>query len=207
MQTPWEQIPLEDYEGHMAHPSIDQAKMLADQLVKLIAQHNPTSVAIIGCAGGNGLQHLEATCIKRVVAIDINPKYIAAAKSRLASRLKCLDLRCADVQSEQLQFESVELTYAALIFEYVDTASTLATLKRNLRAGGTLAVILQLPHSHQPSVSPSPYRSLDKLASALRLVEPDTLITQAIAAGFKFVGSETIDLSSGKQFLLQTFRH
>jgi hypothetical protein len=32
MQTPWQEIPLEDYEGYMALPSIGQGKMLADQL-------------------------------------------------------------------------------------------------------------------------------------------------------------------------------
>src|ERR1700689_4786619 len=31
MRNPWLEIPLEDYEGHMSHPSIGQAQMLADQ--------------------------------------------------------------------------------------------------------------------------------------------------------------------------------
>jgi SAM-dependent methyltransferase len=205
MYTPWQEIPLEDYEGHMALPAIGQAKMLADQLERLIERHRPTSIAVIGCAGGNGLDRIESTSVERVVAVDINPEYIAAAEMRHANRLANLDLRCADVQSELLQFDPVELIYAALIFEYVDIEATVATLKRNLRQGGTLATLLQIPHSDQTSVSDSPYESLKKLASALRLIEPDELRTRATAEGFRLCCSEAIELPSGKQFLLQVF--
>jgi SAM-dependent methyltransferase len=205
-RNPWLDIPLQDYERHMALPSISQAKMLADQLERLIERHTPASIAIIGCTGGNGLDRIQPARVERVVAVDINPKYIAAAELRHANRLRNLDLRCADVQSELLQFDPVELIYAALIFEYVDTAATLATLKRNLRPDGTLAIILQLPHSDQNAVSPSPYKSLAKRGSILRLVAPDDLQTHATAVGFRTGRSGTIDLPSGKRFCLQTFQ-
>jgi hypothetical protein len=204
MQTPWQDIPLEDYERHMSLPSVGQTKMLADQLERLVGRHRPASIALMGCAGGNGLERIP-TSVERIVAVDINDHYVAAARKRFADRLANLDLRCADVQSESLQFEPVELIYAALIFEYVDVAATLATLRRNIRCGGTLVALLQLPHTQQQAVSPSPYKSLDKLASALTLVEPDELRAQANAAGFKIGYSETITLPSGKQFLLHAF--
>ena len=91
--------------------------MLADQLAQLIEWHTPTSIAIIGCAGGNGLDRIDSTRVERVVAIDINPEYVAAAERRHADRLANLDCRCADVQSETLLFDPVELIYAALIFD------------------------------------------------------------------------------------------
>jgi len=206
MCTPWQEIPLLDYEAHMSLPAVGQARMLADQLAQLIERYTPTSVAIIGCAGGNGLDRIDSTRVERVVAIDINPEYIAAAERRHAGRLANLDLRCADVQSERLTFDPVELIYAALIFEYVDISATLATLKRNLRPGGTLAVLLQLPHSDQRAVSVSPYRSLNRLISVLKLVAPDELRSRAMAAGFAVGSSDRIDLPSGKQFWLQTFQ-
>jgi SAM-dependent methyltransferase len=204
MQNPWQCIPLEDYEGHMALPSVGQAKMLADQLERLIGRYRPTSIALMGCAGGNGLERIQSTCVERTVAVDINPEFVAAARKRFADKMTNLDLRCADVQSESLQFEPVELMYAALIFEYVDIAATLATMRRNIRFGGTLVALLQLPHAKQQAVSPSPYRSLDRLASALKLIAPDVLRAQAKAAGFKIGHSETIALPSGKAFLMQT---
>jgi SAM-dependent methyltransferase len=205
MHTPWQEIPLDEYEEHMSLPSVGQAKMLADQLERLIGQYRPASIALMGCAGGNGLERIQSTCVERIVAVDINAQYIATARNRFADRLANLDFRCADVQSESLQFEPVELIYAALIFEYVDVAAALSTMRRNIRHGGTLVGLLQLPHAEQQAVSPSPYRSLEKLASALELVAPDELRAQAKAAGFKIGCSETIALPSGKEFLLHTF--
>jgi trans-aconitate methyltransferase len=206
MSTPWQEIPLLDYEAHMSLPSVGQARMLADLLARLIERHTPASIAIIGCAGGNGLDRIDSTRVERVVAIDINPEYIAAAERRYGDLPANLDFRCADVQSELLTFDPVDLIYAALVFEYVDISATLATLKRNLRPGGTLAVLLQLPHSDQHPVSASPYKSLNKLIPALKLVEPDELRSHAMTAGFAVGGSERIDLPSGKKFWLQIFQ-
>lgn len=56
MKNPWLAIPLADYEGHMALPAVGQARMLADLFESLLREFLPQSVAIIGCAGGNGFE-------------------------------------------------------------------------------------------------------------------------------------------------------
>ena len=112
---------------------------------------------------------------------------------------------CADVQSDHLAFDPVDLIYAALIFEYVDVPAALATLRRNCRPGATLAVILQLPNAQQQTVSPSPFESLGALAPVIRLVSPATLRSAATAAGFAAEDSRTIELASGKCFSLELF--
>jgi ubiquinone/menaquinone biosynthesis C-methylase UbiE len=180
MQNPWLTIPLDDYEGHMALASIGQAQMLANQFERLMVQYSPASVAIIGCAGGNGLERLAPGQVERVVAVDINPGYLEQTRIRYARRLKDLELHCADVQSNTLLFEPVAFMYAALLFEYVDVPRVLAVLRRNCQAEAILATVLQLPHASQASVSASPYTSLSSLATHIKLV--------------------------GKQFCLQTFR-
>jgi len=206
-RNPWLDIPLEDYEGHMSLPSIGQAPMLADQLQRLLQQRSPASLAVIGCAGGNGLERIAAGTVQRVIAVDINPRYLDEARTRHAGRLPAdHEFICADVQSVDLRFGPVDLIYAALIFEYVDLSSALATLQRNCRPEGTLAVLLQLPTSEQPEVSPSPYRSLGALAPILRLVSPEALRSAAAAAGFAAEDSCRIELASGKHFSLQVFR-
>ena len=159
----------------------------------------------MGCAGGNGLDRLESTCVERVVAVDINPDYIAACGTRYANRLAKLDLRCANVESERLRFEPVELIYAALLFEYVNPAATLATLKRNLQPGGTLAAILQLADPQRHAITPSKYQSLNALSGVFKPVVPADLSARALAAGFEFVDSSRVDLPTGKQFQVQTF--
>jgi SAM-dependent methyltransferase len=205
MTNPWLSIPLADYEQHMSLPSIGQAQMLGDHFERLIARFRPASVGLVGCSGGNGLERIEAGTVERVVGIDLNPEFIAAAGARHAKRLKQLELYCADVQSTRLQFEPVELIYAALLFEYVNVPAALATLRRACRPGGVMASVLQLP-GDQCLVSPSPYISLGTLAGAFRFVEPAELVSEAARAGFTFVESATVALPSGKRFEFQSFR-
>jgi hypothetical protein len=144
MHNPWLDISLQDYEGHMSLPSIGQAQVLADQFERLMKRELPSSVAVIGCAGGNGLDRIAAGAVGRVVAVDINREYIDETSRRYSNRLPCLDLHCADVQSDTLRFEPVDPYYAALLSRH--SSSALATLKRNCRPGGVLAAVLQLPH-------------------------------------------------------------
>jgi SAM-dependent methyltransferase len=140
-----------------------------------------------------------------VVAIDINPRYLEAARERHARRLNRLELICVDIQSEA-QFEPVDLIYAGLVFEYVNVSATIATLKRNCRKSGTLATVLQLPSPHRSAISPSPYVSLSRLGPSMRLVAPSELDRIADSAGFAPATSEIIALASGKLFCVQTFR-
>ncbi len=206
MSTPWLDIPLEDYEGHMSLPAIGQAQMIAEQLDRALARWGPRSVAIIGCAGCNGLDKIAGRSIERVVAVDVNPHYIERTRARHAHRLPNLEAVCADVQSESLTYDPVDLTYAALLFEYVDVGSTLKTLRRNSRTGAILTTILQLPHSTIGAVSASPYKSLGRLASVMTLLAPEALCQAAANAGFTFADSSNIELPSGKRFCLQNFR-
>jgi Methyltransferase domain len=200
---PWLEIPLDDYEQHMSLESVGQAQMLAVRLALLILRLRPTSIALFGCAGGNGLDRIEPGQVARVVAVDINPQYTEAAAERYAGRFTEFEIMCADVQSPTLHFAPVDLCYAGLLFEYVDLGSTMGTLERSCCTGGTLATLLQLPSERL--VSPSPYRSLDRLADAMRLIAPAELAAAAAVVGFAPDTSEIIRLSSGKSFCMQTF--
>ncbi len=190
----------------MSAPAIGQAQMLADQLEVLVKRIRPNSVAVVGCAGGNGLDRLIDNHVERVVGVDINPKYIDEVAARYAGRVNGLHLICADVQSESLRFEPVDLIYAGLVFEYVDVERTVATLKRNCRQGGVVATVLQLPSTDLAVVSPSNYKSLSQLGSVIRLVDPAHLSSISAGAGFAVSTPEIIELPSGKRFCLQTYR-
>jgi hypothetical protein len=206
MSNPWLDIPLEDYEAHMSLPAVGQAQMIAEQLARAVERWDPRSMAVIGCAGGNGLDKIAGSTVERVVAVDVNPDYIERTRARHAQRLPKLQLVCADVQSESLIYEPVELTYAALLFEYVEILSTLRTIKRNSRANAVLTTVLQLSHPTICAVSPSPYSSLDSLTSAMTFVAPEALRHAAAEVGFAVADSTSIELPSGKQFCVQSFR-
>jgi len=190
----------------MALPAIGQAQMLGDHFERLIRRYRLGSVAVVGCAGGNGLERIGAGEVSRVVAVDINPQYVEAVTARHGERLTELEVYCADVQSDALRFEPVDLIYAALLFEYVDVPAALKTLRRLCRPGGVLATALQLPNPDLSTVSQSPYRSLGALAPVIRLVEPEDLCAQADAVGFRRVESEVVTLPSGKAFALLSLR-
>ncbi len=189
----------------MSLPEVGQAQMIADQFEQAILRTSPASIALIGCAGGNGLERIPVGAVERIVAVDVNPDYLERARVRHAERLKQLELMCADIQSGSLRYDPVDLTYAALVFEYVDVPSALATLKRNSRPNATLTVVLQLPHSTLGPVSQSPYTSLGALTSAMTLVPPEELRQEAVNAGFAVAGSASLELSSGKRFWVQDF--
>jgi hypothetical protein len=80
--NPWLALPLEDYEGHMSSNAVNQLVPLADLFGEALARLRPRSVAILGVAGGNGLQHVDGTITARVVGIDVNPDYLAATRER-----------------------------------------------------------------------------------------------------------------------------
>jgi len=102
MRNPWLDIPLQDYEGHMSLPSVGQAQMLANQLGLLIERHAPRSAAIIGCAGGNGIDRIGPGQLERLVALDINPAYVEAVGTRYANRVPGLELCRADVGQDAI---------------------------------------------------------------------------------------------------------
>ena len=205
MHSPWLDIPLTDYEGHMDLPSVSQADMLAKQFAALLAEFSPSSVAVIGCAGGNGFEHLCSKSIPRVVGVDINPRYIEVLSNRYAKTVTNLELYVADVQQSPLPFEPVDFIYAALVFEYVALIQTLRNLKGVCRPNGVLAVVLQLPSKSTALVSPSPFTSLQSLTPAMHLVSPSSFWDSASELGFEPLSSHEISLPAGKEFVVQVF--
>jgi trans-aconitate methyltransferase len=206
MTNAWLEIPLADYEAHMALPTVGQAQLLSERLQHLIKANRPAGVAVVGCAGGNGFEYLADPAVKRVVGIDINAQYVETARQRYSARLPGLDLYVADIQSGEALFEPVDLIYAALLFEYVDIRATMNTLSSHCKSGGLLAAVIQMPHKNLGNVSASPYTSLRKLEPAMRLVTREKLLHEGRLAGFFPEDSTTIVTPVGKEFVLQMFR-
>jgi len=206
MHSPWLDIPLADYEGHMSLPTIAQAEMLASEFSEALRQFSPESVAVIGCAGGNGFDGIPAT-VKRVVGVDINPNYIASASSRYLGRIPGLEFHIADIQAAPLPFAPVDLVFAALVFEYVTLPAALGNLARVCLPGGRLVAVLQQASAHVHAVSSSPYTSVQVLALLMRLVPPPELTQCALSSGFALESERTVALKSGKEFVIQVYCH
>ena len=82
MSNPWIKIKLEDYENHMSLPDIKQAQYLSNYLKEITEKYKPDSLAIVGCAGGNGLENIDSKTVEKVICVDINSEFIIEVEKR-----------------------------------------------------------------------------------------------------------------------------
>ncbi len=204
MKNPWIDIPLADYEAHMDLPHVGQTRMLSDLFAAALGRYEPRSLALLGCAGGNGLERIQAGSPLRVVGVDLNPTFVEEARRRFAGQLPGLELFAGDVQTEVFGFEPVELVFAGLLFEYVDVAVTLKRVAAMLTPDGRLVTVVQMP-SETAAVTPSPYTCLKSLAPILTHVDPGELARLAAVYGLREVESRSVEAGSGKAFCVQVF--
>lgn len=205
LASPWLDIPLADYEGHMALPEIAQARMLADELESAVREHAPKSLAIIGCSGGNGFERLIDTTVERIVGVDINPSYVVAAQARFGAQFPQLALYVADIEQAVPDIMPVQMIFAGLIFEYVDLPAAMHNLRPLCASGGAMVAVLQEPSVEAKVISPSPYRSLQRLAPAMRLRDATGVKAAAAEAGFAPRATRSLTLPSRKSFTVLSF--
>lgn len=199
--NPWLEIPATDYESHMADPAVRQAPFLDAAFAAALTAHRSEVVAILGCATGNGFRHLAARPRRGpAVGIDLNPEYLALARARHAAALPELLLVRADAQEVELAAGCFDLVLAALLFEYVDADQVLGRAARWLRPGGVLAVVLQVAAPDRAAVTPTAWRSLERLAPILRPIEPEALARAARRHGLAAAEPIVTRLASGKEF-------
>ena len=190
----------------MALPTIGQAQLLSGVFATALRQYAPRSVAVLGCAGGNGLDRISSEVTERVVGVDINPDYVMHARTRFDHRIPLLELLVGDVQKDELAFAPVELVFAGLLFEYVDPETVLAKIRVMLCPGGILLTVVQLPSAAIAQITPSPFSSLGALSSVMRLVPPRRLGQLAEALGYHETETQTLEAAGGKEFQVQAFR-
>ncbi len=210
--NPWLRVSAADYEGHMAHPSVDQLDFLAARFADALREFAPRRLALLGCATGNGLEQVDPERVERVLGVDINPEYLEVAEARHRSRLgERLILRRADLgdpvaATAALAPGDFDLIHAALLFEYLEAARLLPLLADALAASGTLVVLLQLPVADHGAVTATPYTGVRVLEPLLKLRHPAGFAAAAEAAGLQGLSEETLALPTGKRFHLSCWR-
>ena len=198
--NPWLALPLEDYEGHMGSAAVDQLVPLADLFGEALARLRPRSVAVLGVAGGNGLEHVDGTLTTRVVAIDVNQTYLDATRARFPD-LRGLELHCADLTGDSFpEVEPVALVHAALVFEHAGVDRCLDHAVSLVARGGHLSVVLQLPAAEQQAVTPTPFASMATLAGGFAFVDPHQLRRVLAQRELRLTHQARLTLSTGKAF-------
>jgi len=206
--TPWTQIPLNDYESHMNLPEIGQASYLADTMGELAQMIQPQTVAVIGCAGGNGFDQLKESGVEHLIGIDINNDFCDIAFDRYGEQFEHLEIMTADFCDETCEFDPVQFLFAGLFFEYVDLQRAIKKCAEQIVSGGYFAAVIQLPCDTIAEISPSPLsETLSQLSSIMNLIDPVQLEQIAAESGFTLLDSRIDTLESGKSFKLFLFQN
>jgi SAM-dependent methyltransferase len=205
MNNPWLDIPEADYVGHMSSPAVGQRPVLSRLLGETLQSVRPHALLVLGCSTGNGLEHINPAVTSRVVVVDVNPEYLRRLRERFPNPMFTLDVRCGDLTDIELEREAYDMVHAALLFEYLEWPLLLPRVAVCLRPGAVFNVVLQVPSTSSPAVTPTPFTSLRKLESAFRFVEPTALVDAARGEGLNLTARHAEALPAGKSFEVLRF--
>ncbi len=173
--------------------------VLSDLFAEAIGLCRPLSIAVLGIAGGNGLDHIDSSITARVVGLDVNPLYLEAVRQRY-SHLPGLELHCVNLSEQHVELEPVQLVHAALVFEHAGVDTCLENAISMIVSGGNLSVVLQLPTESGQTIGASPFSSMQNLKSHFSLISPVWLRESLAARKFRLIHQTTRALPAGKSF-------
>jgi trans-aconitate methyltransferase len=191
----WLAIPLGDYERHMEE--VGQLTPLSDLFGEALAVCRPRSVAILGVAGGNGLERINPAITTRVVGLDISNAYLEQACSRYPRLETC----CVDLAHEKVQLTPVELVHAALIFEHAGLGLCLENALALVVSHGHFSAVLQLPGEPIESA----YKSVRRLGEHFTWIEPAAFRCRLERRGMTMTHETRRPLPFGKAFWMGVF--
>ncbi len=119
MSNPWKKIELSDYENHMSLESVCQLQNLNKMMQEQFETYDIDTIMILGIAGGNGLEHIDKSKIKKVYGIDVNQDFLIECKNRYTELGDVLETICTDLLDDDLQLPYSELLVANLLVEYI----------------------------------------------------------------------------------------
>jgi len=204
--NPWISIPAAVYEGHMKSPLVLQQQFLSGVFREVLEHHRPGSIAVLGCATGNGFEHVDPLITRSVVGIDINREYLAIVLDRYGGSLPGLRVILGDIAACDLEAGSLDVVHCALVLEYVPPHVVVAKTTEWLRADGVMGVVLQLPAAGHEKVTETEFKNvLSCLEPVMHLVDPDDFTKLAAGAGFRQARAEVRRLETGKQFFVAEY--
>jgi hypothetical protein len=204
--NPWREIPLADYEAHMQSEAVGQAAVLSEMFGEVLELRKPASLAMLGVAGGNGLERIDQEQTKRVLGVDLNPQYIATVRERFA-QMAGLELYAIDLAEETIALAPVELVHVALVFEHAGLGRCLENALALMTPDGALSVVVQLPSTQSQVVGSSGVASVARLSSHFTLVDPAALTRTLAERRLQLIHENWRSVPAGKQLWLGVFTH
>jgi hypothetical protein len=204
MSNPWLAIPLEDYEAHMSSAGVQQLAVLADLFQYALDYCIPKSVAVLGIAGGNGLEHIDCTVTKGIVGVDINQRFLDVVRRRFGT-LPGIELHCCDLAQQNFSLAPVALVHAALVFEHAGLGLPLANALSLVAPGGFFSAVLQLPSENEEAVACTGYASMQTLKHDFALIDTGEFQRLLAEQEFQLVKQEHRPAPGGKALWLGIF--
>jgi len=188
----------------MVSAEVQQLGVLSDLFAEAIALRKPASAAILGVAGGNGLDRIDGKVTSRILGLDVNPLYLDTVRQRYP-HMPGLELHCIDLAEEVAGFEPVQQVHAALVFEHAGVCRALTNAVSLVAPGGALSVVLQLPSRIGQDVGHGGFASIQKLASHFTLIDPLDFCISLEQHAFRLIHETRRDLPASKQFWMGIF--
>lgn len=198
--NPWTEIPLDDYERHMSHASVEQLGLLNALTKKYLAKYKPATCIFMGIAGGNGLDHVDKAVTKHVIGIDINQAYLDVCFERYDDKIGTLQLLHLDITGKTGHICSANFIWAALLLEYTGIEKCFEFARNNISPGGHFIVTIQSNNKVQ-AVSPTGIESVKKAGLIFKAVNTGEMLAIANEMGFTLVYEEANELPNGKRLL------
>lgn len=197
-ENPWNQVSLETYEAHMSQVAQLQA---LNHIMKsqFAACPEGSRAAVLGVAGGNGLEH--AGKMGLVYGVDLNEEYLKACSQRyrpvLGLRLQLLRL---DLNAPNAELPEVDLLLANLLVEYIGVE---AFCEKAVQAKPQIiSCVIQLPDYNSGFVSESPYQEAFQAIGKLHQDVDELMLTAALAKfGYRVKLRDITQLPNGKELL------
>lgn len=205
MSNPWEEISLDDYEKHMSLDSVRQLQALDAIMKEQFAAYPVETAAVLGVAGGNGLEHIDTDKFRTVYGIDINADYLSAVSQRytqLSGVLKCLRI---DLINEAEELPQAQLLIANLLIEYIGYGAFQRAVLQT--APWYVSCVIQINTDEEHWVSESPYlRAFDRLDEVHHQMEEKALTAAMNKIGYSLILQESYPLPNGKSLVRLDFK-
>lgn len=203
MNNPWKDINLSDYESHMALDSVRQLQAMNQMMQGQLNKYDIKSVMILGIAGGNGLEHVDATKITKVYGVDINAEYLATTKERYKMLSGILECLCVDLNSETEKLPQANLLIANLLIEYIGYECFQKVVK--IVNPQYVSCVIQI-NTDESFVSDSPYlHAFDGLECVHHQMEEQELQNSMERIGYQLIQILEYPLPNGKKLVQLDF--
>lgn len=206
MNNPWEEIDLNMYETHMSLDKLLQLQTLNSITKYQLNDYEHSSVAILGIAGGNGLDCIDITSTKKVYGIDVNSKYLDICKIRYPQLDGVLELMCCELRDIYTILPFADILICNLIVEYLGISSFVKLIKNNRDNVNVISCVIQKNNSNDFVSSSDLTSDFDPILSIHHNIDEDVLQKEFLNAGFICLKKIVYPLPNGKKFIRIDFK-